>query len=54
MLFRSMTKDVRDAALMFDVISGYDEKDSSSANKPKVSFLNSVKNNVKGDRKSVV
>ena len=43
-----MTKDVRDAALMLDVISGYDEKDSTSANKPKVSFLNSVKNNVKG------
>ena len=43
-----MTKDVRDAALMLDVISGYDEKDSTSANKPKSSFLNSIKNNVKG------
>ena len=43
-----MTKDVRDAALMLDVISGYDDKDSTSANKPKSSFLNSLKNNVKG------
>ncbi|NKA16613.1 MAG: Asp-tRNA(Asn)/Glu-tRNA(Gln) amidotransferase subunit GatA [Alphaproteobacteria bacterium] len=43
-----MTKDVKDAALMLDVISGYDEKDSTSANKPKSSFLNSIKNNVKG------
>ena len=43
-----MTKDVKDAALMLDVISGYDEKDSTSANKPKSSFLNSIKSNVKG------
>jgi aspartyl-tRNA(Asn)/glutamyl-tRNA(Gln) amidotransferase subunit A len=43
-----MTKDVKDAALILDVISGYDEKDSTSANKPKTSFLNSLKNNVKG------
>ena len=43
-----MTKDVKDSALMLDVISGYDEKDSTSANKPKSSFLNSLKNNVKG------
>jgi aspartyl-tRNA(Asn)/glutamyl-tRNA(Gln) amidotransferase subunit A len=48
-----MTKDVRDAALMLDVISGYDEKDSTSANKPKSSFLNSIKNNVKGLRVGV-
>jgi aspartyl-tRNA(Asn)/glutamyl-tRNA(Gln) amidotransferase subunit A len=48
-----MTKDVRDAALMLDVISGYDQKDSTSANKPKSSFLNSIKNNVKGLRVGV-
>jgi aspartyl-tRNA(Asn)/glutamyl-tRNA(Gln) amidotransferase subunit A len=48
-----MTKDVRDAALMLDVISGYDQKDSTSANKPKSSFLNSIKNNIKGLRVGV-
>jgi aspartyl-tRNA(Asn)/glutamyl-tRNA(Gln) amidotransferase subunit A len=48
-----MTKDVRDAALMLDVISGYDQKDSTSANKPKSSFLNSIKNNVKDLRVGV-
>jgi aspartyl-tRNA(Asn)/glutamyl-tRNA(Gln) amidotransferase subunit A len=48
-----MTKDVRDAALMLDVISGYDERDSTSANKPKSSFINSIKNNVKGLRVGV-
>jgi aspartyl-tRNA(Asn)/glutamyl-tRNA(Gln) amidotransferase subunit A len=48
-----MTKDVRDAALMLDVISGYDQKDSTSANKPKSSFLNAIKNNVKGLRVGV-
>ena len=48
-----MTKDVRDAALMLDVISGYDQKDSTSANKPKSFFLNSIKNNVKGLRVGV-
>jgi aspartyl-tRNA(Asn)/glutamyl-tRNA(Gln) amidotransferase subunit A len=48
-----MTKDVRDSALMLDVISGYDQKDSTSANKPKSSFLNSIKNNVKGLRVGV-
>jgi aspartyl-tRNA(Asn)/glutamyl-tRNA(Gln) amidotransferase subunit A len=48
-----MTKDVRDAALMLDVISGYDQKDSTSANKPKSSFLNLIKNNVKGLRVGV-
>jgi aspartyl-tRNA(Asn)/glutamyl-tRNA(Gln) amidotransferase subunit A len=48
-----MTKDVKDAALILDVISGFDEKDSTSANKPKSSFLNSIKNNVKGLRLGV-
>jgi aspartyl-tRNA(Asn)/glutamyl-tRNA(Gln) amidotransferase subunit A len=38
---------------MLDVISGYDEKDSTSAKKPKSSFLSSIKNNVKGLRVGV-
>ena len=43
-----MTKDVSDSALMLDVISGYDEKDSTSANIKKGDFLNSLNKNIKG------
>ncbi len=43
-----MTKDVSDSALMLDVISGYDEKDSTSANIEKGDFLNSLNKNIKG------
>jgi len=43
-----MTKDVPDSALMLDVISGYDEKDSTSANIEKGDFLNSLNKNIKG------
>lgn len=43
-----MTKDVSDSALMLDVISGYDEKDSTSANVEKGDFLNNLSKNIKG------
>jgi len=43
-----MTKDVADSALMLDVISGYDEKDSTSANVKKVEFLRNLKKDIKG------
>jgi len=43
-----MTKDVSDSALMLDVISGYDEKDSTSANVDKGDFLNTLNKNIKG------
>ena len=43
-----MTKDVSDSALMLDVISGYDEKDSTSANVEKSDFLNTLNKNIKG------
>jgi aspartyl-tRNA(Asn)/glutamyl-tRNA(Gln) amidotransferase subunit A len=39
---------VSDSALMLDVISGYDEKDSTSANIEKGDFLNSLNKNIKG------
>ncbi len=43
-----MTKDVADSALMLDVITGYDEKDSTSANIKKEEFLKSLNKNIKG------
>ena len=43
-----MTKDVADSALMLDVISGHDEKDSTSANVPKGEFLKNLNKNIKG------
>ena len=43
-----MTKDVADSALMLDVISGYDEKDSTSANVPKGEFLKNLNKDIKG------
>ena len=43
-----ITKDVRDAAILLNVIAGYDEKDSTSANKPKIDYEKSLTNNIKG------
>ena len=43
-----MTKDVADSALMLDVISGHDEKDSTSANVPKGEFLKNLNKDIKG------
>ena len=43
-----MTKTVNDAALMLDVMSGYDEKDSTSANVKKTNFYKNLK-----DKKSL-
>ena len=43
-----MTKDVSDSALMLDVISGYDERDSTSANIKQGEFLKSLNKDIKG------
>jgi aspartyl-tRNA(Asn)/glutamyl-tRNA(Gln) amidotransferase subunit A len=43
-----MTKDVADSALMLDVISGHDDKDSTSANVPKGEFLKHLNKDIKG------
>jgi len=43
-----MTKDVADSALMLDVISGHDEKDSTSSNIKKGDFLKNLKKNIRG------
>ena len=43
-----MTKDVADSALMLDVISGHDEKDSTSADIKKGNFLKNLNKDIKG------
>ena len=45
-----ITKDVRDAAILLNVIAGYDEKDSTSAKVEKINYEKSLKNDVKGLR----
>jgi len=45
-----ITKDVKDSAILLNMISGYDEKDSTSANIDKVDYTKALKNNVKGLR----
>ena len=43
-----ITKDVRDAAILLNIIAGHDEKDTTSTNKPKVDYTKALKNDVKG------
>lgn len=43
-----MTKDVKDAALLLNVISGHDEKDTTSAEIEKKDYTKCLKNDVKG------
>lgn len=43
-----ITKDVRDAAILLNVIAGYDEKDSTSAKVEKINYEKNLKNDVKG------
>lgn len=45
-----MTKTVRDAALILNIISGYDEKDSTSVNEPVPNYEEFVGKSVKGMR----
>ena len=42
------TKDVKDSALMLNVIAGHDSKDTTSANLEKIDYTESIVNNVKG------
>ena len=44
----TLTKDVKDSALLLNVIAGHDEKDTTSVNKPKEDYLQVLTNNVKG------
>lgn len=43
-----ITKDVEDAALLLNVITGHDEKDTTSEKREKVDYCKALKNDVKG------
>ncbi len=43
-----ITKDVRDCAILLNVIAGHDEKDTTSANIEKKDYTKALKNDVKG------
>ena len=43
-----ITKDVQDCAILLNVITGHDEKDSTSENREKVNYTESLKNDIKG------
>ena len=43
-----ITKDVKDSALLLNIIAGHDKKDSTSADKEKVDYTKALKNDVKG------
>jgi len=45
-----ITKDVTDSALLMNVISGHDERDSTSANIPSPDYVKALKKDVKGMR----
>ena len=43
-----ITKDVRDAAILLNMIAGYDKKDTTSSSREKVDYTKALKNDVKG------
>ena len=43
-----ITKDVKDCAMLLNIIAGHDERDSTSANKEKIDYVKALKNDVKG------
>ena len=45
-----ITKDVKDAAMLLNIIAGHDEKDTTSINKEKIDYTKALKNDVKGLR----
>jgi aspartyl-tRNA(Asn)/glutamyl-tRNA(Gln) amidotransferase subunit A len=45
-----LTKDVTDCALLMNIISGYDERDSTSVNEPVPDYTKALVNDVKGIR----
>ena len=44
----TITKDVRDSAILLNIIAGYDQKDTTSANIEKRDYTKALKNDVKG------
>ena len=45
-----MTKDVKDCSLLFEVISSYDKKDSTSVDFKRGNYLNNLTNSIKGKK----
>ncbi len=45
-----MTRDVKDCALLFEVISSYDKKDSTSINYKRINYLKNLNNSIKGKK----
>ncbi|MBP3800796.1 MAG: Asp-tRNA(Asn)/Glu-tRNA(Gln) amidotransferase subunit GatA [Clostridia bacterium] len=43
-----ITKDVRDSAMLLNLIAGHDRRDSTSVDLPKVDYVKALKNDVKG------
>ncbi len=43
-----ITKDVKDSAILLNILVGHDEKDTTSLDMPKVDYVSSLKNDVKG------
>ena len=43
-----ITKDVKDSAMLLNLIAGHDEKDTTSANREKTDYTKCLKNDVKG------
>lgn len=43
-----ITKDVRDSAMLLNIIAGHDERDTTSINKEKKDYTKALKNDVKG------
>lgn len=46
----TLTKDVKDSALLLNIIAGHDEKDTTSVKKEKEDYMQALKNDVKGLR----
>ena len=44
----AITKDVRDAAMLLNIIAGHDKKDTTSSDRPKVDYTKALKNDIKG------
>ena len=44
----AITKDVKDAAMLLNIIAGHDKKDTTSSDRPKVDYTKALKNDVKG------
>lgn len=48
-----ITKDVRDCAMLLNILAGKDERDTTSVERPKVDYTEALKNDVKGLRIAV-